>query len=139
MTAHHPLVLLTSDGYCYTSESSSHAYIASVIGSEFLELYRKARTKSGLKNVLLVLDVHREHAENDHLFGEDGALKHFWYDIACLKLSRKKVLPIWGLEATDKEWKTALDKSCLMWIMGGQSMGRHGAVHLQIQAPDVPR
>ena len=113
-----PLVLLTSDGYCYTSESN-HAYAASVIGSEFLHLYHEARKKSGLKNVLLVLDVSREHAENDHLFGEDGALKHFWYDIGCLKLSRKKVQPIWGLEASDREWKTALDKSCLMWIMGG--------------------
>ena len=96
-----PLVLLTSDGYCYTSESN-HAYAASVIGSEFLHLYHEARKKSGLKNVLLVLDVSREHAENDHLFGEDGALKHFWYDIGCLKLSRKKVQPIWGLEASDK-------------------------------------
>ena len=85
----------------------------------FCRLYRKARARSGLKRVLLVLDVHRQHAENDHLFGEDGALKHFWYDISCLKLSRKKVQPIWGLEASDKEWKTALDRCCMMWIMGG--------------------
>ena len=77
-----PLVLLTSDGYCYAKDGS-HEYAASVVGSEFPDLYRKSRTKSGLKNVLLVLDVHREHAESDHLFGDDGALKHFFYDIAC--------------------------------------------------------
>ena len=113
-----PLVLLTSDGYCYAKEDS-HEYATSVVGSQFLDLYRKARRASGLKHILLVLDVHREHAEHGHLFGEDGALKHFWYDIACLKLSPKKVQPIWGLEATDKEWQIALNKSCLMWIMGG--------------------
>ena len=117
--ANHPLVLLTSDGYCYAREDRSHEYIASVVGSQFIDLYRKAKAASGLKRVLLVLDVHREHAENDHLFGESGALKHFWYDIACLKLSRKKIQPIWGLEASDTEWKTALEQCCLMWIMGG--------------------
>ena len=72
----HPLVLLTSDGYCYAKENN-HEHTASVVGSEFLELYRRAKKASGLTNVLLILDVHREHAENDHLFGEDGALKHF--------------------------------------------------------------
>ena len=46
-----------------------------------------ARTNSGFKRDLLVLDVHQEHAENDHLFDDDGVLKHFRYDIACLKLS----------------------------------------------------
>ena len=115
MASDNPLVLLTSDGYCYAKEDS-YEYTASVIGSEFLHLYRVARKRSGLKRVLLVLDVHREHAESGHL---ENALKHFWYDIACLKLSKKKVQPIWGLEASDNEWTMALGRSCLMWIMGG--------------------
>ena len=85
MASDNPLVLLTSDGYCYAKEDS-YEYTASVIGSEFLHLYRVARKRSGLKRVLLVLDVHREHAESGHL---ENALKHFWYDIACLKLSKK--------------------------------------------------
>ena len=72
------LVLLTSDDYCNTG-ITGHEYAASVTGTDFMELYHKARRASGLKHVLLVLDVHREHAEKGHLFGEDGALKHFWY------------------------------------------------------------
>ena len=61
-----PLVLLTSDGYCYARDGS-HEYGASIVGSEFLDQYHKARKTSGFKHVLLVLDVHREHAENDHV------------------------------------------------------------------------
>ena len=125
-----PLVLLTSDGYCYSNEHS-HVYTASVVGSQFLELYRKARAVSGLKRVLLVLDVHREHAENDHLFGEDGALKHFWFDIACLKLSRKNVPPIWGLEASD------IMEYCVRQMLhdvdyGRQPLGHNAAVLVSI-------
>ena len=103
-------MLLTSDGYCY-SEEGSHDYVASVVGSQFLALYRQASRASGRKRVLLVLDVHREHAESGNLFGSDGALKHFWYDIACLKLARKHVRPIWGLEASDEQWEEAVDQS----------------------------
>ena len=111
-------MLLMSDGYCYSKEGS-HDYVASAVGSHFLALYRQASRASGRKRVLLVLDVHREHAESGNLFGSDGALKHFWYDIACLKLSRKHVRPIWGLEASDEQWEEAVDQSCLVWMMGG--------------------
>ena len=83
--ANHPLVLLTSDGYCYAREDSSHEFIASVVGSQFIDLYRKAKAASGLKRVLLVLDVYPDHAERSP-FREGGALRHFRYDIACLKL-----------------------------------------------------
>ena len=76
MARDHPLVLLTSDGYCYAKEDS-YKNTASVICFEFLQLYHRARTRSGLKHILLVLDAHREHAENGHL---EGALKHIWFD-----------------------------------------------------------
>ena len=48
-------MLLTSDGYCYAREDSSHEFIASVVGTQFIDLYRKAKAASAAAATVLLM------------------------------------------------------------------------------------